>query len=96
MTDFSELSIRGRVATPSDSDWDEARQAWNLAADQRPAAVAFVESADDVSKVVGFARQNGLKVAGQGTGHGAVALGPLDDVILIKTERMRDVDGRRR
>jgi FAD binding domain len=91
VTEFSELSIRGRVATPSDSDWDEARQAWNLAADQQPSAVAFVESADDVSKVVRFASQNGLKVAGQGTGHGAVALGPLDDVILIKTERMRDV-----
>lgn len=91
MADFSELSIRGRVATPSDSDWDEARQPWNLAADQQPPAVAFVESADDVSKVVRFASQNGLKVAGQGTGHGAVALGPLDDVILIKTERMREV-----
>ena len=92
MTDFSGLSIRGRVATPSDSDWDEARQAWNLAADQRPPAVALVESADDVAKVVTFARQNDLKVAGQGTGHGAVALAPLDGVILIKTERMRGVD----
>jgi FAD binding domain-containing protein len=92
MTDFSGLSIRGRVATPSDSDWDEARQAWNLAADQRPPAVALVESADDVAKVVTFARQNDLKVAGQGTGHGAMPLGPLDGVILIKTERMRGVD----
>jgi hypothetical protein len=92
MTDFSELSIRGRVATSSDSDWDDARQAWNLAADQRPAAVALVESADDVSKVIGFARANGLRVTGQGTGHGAMSLGPLDDVILIKTERMRGVD----
>ena len=91
MTDFSGLSIRGRVATPGDSDWDEARQAWNLAADQQPSAVALVESADDVSKVIGFARENGLKVTGQGTGHGAVALGSLDDTILIKTERMRDV-----
>jgi hypothetical protein len=85
------LAIRGRIATSSDSDWDEARQAWNLAADQRPEAVALVESADDVSKVIRFARENGLKVAGQGTGHGAVALGPLEGVILIKTERMRDV-----
>ena len=50
-----------------------------------------MESADDVSKVVRFASQNGLKVAGQGTGHGAFALGPLDEVILIKTERMREV-----
>ena len=91
MTDFSGLSIRGRVATPSDSDWDEARQAWNLAADQQPSAVALVESADDVAKVIKFARENDLKVAGQGTGHGAVPLGSLEDAILIKTERMRDV-----
>ena len=91
MPDFSELSIRGRIATSGDSDWDEARQAWNLAADQHPEAVALVESADDVSKVIGFARENGLKVTGQGTGHGAMALGPVDGVILVKTERMRDV-----
>jgi hypothetical protein len=92
VADFSELSIRGRVATPSDSDWDEARQAWNLAADQQPAAVALVESADDVSKVAGFARENDLKMTGQGTGHGAVPLGSLDEAILIKTERMRAVE----
>ena len=42
--------------------------------------------------MVRFAGQNGLKVAGQGTGHGAVALGPLEDAILIKTERMRGVE----
>src|SRR6185312_8127393 len=92
MSDFSQLSIAGRVATPADPDWDEARQAWNLAADQRPSAVAFAESADDVAKVVRFAGQNGLRVTGQGTGHGAVALGSLDDAILIKTERMRGVE----
>src|SRR3954470_11823888 len=85
--EVSELSIRGRIATSNDSDWDEARRAWNLAADQQPAAVAFVESADDVSKVIGFATANDLKVTGQGTGHGAMAMGSLEDVILIKTER---------
>jgi FAD/FMN-containing dehydrogenase len=87
----SELSIRGRVATAADSDWDDARQGWNLAADQRPFAVAFVEGPDDVSQVVTFARDNGLKVAPQGTGHGAGPLGSLGDVILIKTERMRGI-----
>jgi hypothetical protein len=92
VADFSQLSIRGRVATPDDQDWDEARQAWNLAADQRPEAVTLVESADDVAKVVGFAVENDLRVAGQGTGHGAMAMGPLEGTILIKTERMRGIE----
>ena len=91
MNGFSELSIAGRVAAPSDSDWDAARSAWNLVADQHPAAVAFAESADDVAQVVGFAKKHGLKVAGQGTGHRAAALGSLDDMVLLKTERMRAV-----
>lgn len=93
----SELSIGGRVATPKDPDWDEARSAWNLFADQRPEAVVLVESADDVAKTITFASERDLRVAAQGTGHGAGPLGALDDTILIKTERMRGVkvDGKR-
>jgi len=92
MSDFTGLAIAGRVATPADPDWDEARLAWNLAADQNPAAIAFVENADDVVKTVSFAAQNGLRVAGQGTGHGAGAMAPLDGTILVKTERMREIE----
>jgi FAD binding domain-containing protein len=92
MSDFTGLAIAGRLATPSDADWDEARLAWNLAADQRPEAVAFVESGEDVAAVVRFAGENGLRVAGQSTGHGAVALGSLEGTILVKTERMRGIE----
>jgi FAD binding domain len=88
----SELSITGRVATAADADWDDSRQAWNLAADQQPAAVAFVEGADDVSAVLRFAALNGLKVTAQGTGHGAAPLGPLDNAILIRTNRMKGIE----
>lgn len=92
MSDFTGLSIQGRVVTPADSDWDQARLAWNLAANQEPSAVAFAESADDVAKVIAFASKNGLRVAGQSTGHGASAMASLDGAILIKTERMRGVE----
>jgi hypothetical protein len=92
MSDFTELTISGRIATPDNSDWDEARAAWNLAADQNPSAVAFVESAEDVAAAVRFAAAHDLKVAGQGSGHGAVAVGSLADTILIKTERMRGIE----
>jgi hypothetical protein len=91
MTDLSGLRINGHVALPGDSDWDQARLAWNLAVDQNPVAVALVESAEDVAKTVRFAAENGLKVAGQGSGHGAGPLPPLDDTILVKTERMRGI-----
>jgi FAD/FMN-containing dehydrogenase len=92
MTDFSGLAIAGRIATPSDADWDQARAAWNLAADQHPSAVALIETAEDAAKVVRFAAENDLRVAAQGTGHGAVALRSLEDAILIKTERMRGIE----
>ncbi len=92
MTDFTELSIAGRVATPGDVDWDEARLAWNRAADQQPDAVAFVEGVEDVAATVRFAAAHDLRLAGQGTGHGAAPLGPLEGTILVKTERMRGVE----
>jgi FAD binding domain len=79
------------ILTPVDPGWDDARQAWNLAVDQRPAAVAVPGSADDVVAAVGFARRRGLRVAAQATGHGAAPLGPLADTVLIKTHAMRRV-----
>lgn len=92
MSDFSGLEISGRVAVPGGPDWDQARAAWNLAADQNPEAVAFAESAEDVAAVVRFAAANDLRVTAQGTGHGAVPLPPLDGTILLKTERMRGIE----
>src|SRR5215218_10465573 len=82
----------GRVSAPGDLDWDEARQAWNLAVDQRPAAVATPHSVDDVIAIVDFARDRGLLVTAQGTGHNAAAYDTLADTILVKTQEMRGVE----
>jgi FAD/FMN-containing dehydrogenase len=49
--------VDGEVVVPGDAEWDEARLAWNLAADQRPAVVVYPESVDDVVALVGFARK---------------------------------------
>jgi hypothetical protein len=84
--------LTGDVVTPQDAGWDAARQAWNLAVDQRPIAVAAVADADDVAAAVSFARDRGFRVAAQGTGHGAAALGPLDGTLLVKTERLQGVE----
>lgn len=81
----------GRVVMPGDTDWDLARQPWNLAARSRPSAVALPESADDVRAIVELARARKLRIAPQGTGHGALSLGSLEDTILVNTARMRGV-----
>lgn len=79
------------IVLPGDAGWDPARQAWNLVADQRPAAVALPADAHEVAEVVAFAADAGLQVAPQGTGHNAIPLGDLSGTILLRTERMRDV-----
>jgi FAD/FMN-containing dehydrogenase len=86
--------LMGAVTVPGDADWDAARQAWNLAVDQRPAAVAEPETVADVVAIVNFARERGLRLAAQGTGHSAAALAnaSLHDTILVKTHRMRVVE----
>ena len=59
--------------------------------DQHPAAVALPASEQDVVDVVRFARERGLRVAAQGTGHGAAPLGPMADTIFVKTSAMTRV-----
>ena len=83
--------IRGEVVVPTDPGYDQARQAWNLHADQRPAFVVFPENADDAVAIVDYARRYGLRIAPQGTGHNASPLAWDANTILLSTSRMRGV-----
>ena len=83
--------IRLDVLYPDALGWENARQAWNLAVDQRPEAVVFPESAADVVAAIELARERGWRLAPQGTGHGAAGIGSLEGTLLLKTERMRRV-----
>jgi hypothetical protein len=83
----------GDIVLPLDDDWDAARLAWNLAIDQHPEMVALPESAADVAAAVAYAAENELRVAMQGTGHGAAGRGgELAGTVLVKTERMRAIE----
>ncbi|HEU4803567.1 MAG TPA: FAD-binding oxidoreductase, partial [Solirubrobacterales bacterium] len=92
-TPFTDLSaaMTGRVVTPADPDWDAVREVFNLAMDLRPAAVALPRGVDDVVAAVGYAADNGLRIAPQATGHNADALGSLDDVLLIDVRELQEV-----
>ena len=82
--------LDGRVHLPGDPGYDAARTPWNLAVDQRPAAVAVPRTAQEVSSVVRAAAEAGLRVAPQSTGHnaGPLAAQGLDDVVVVRTSEM--------
>ncbi len=82
----------GAVALPADGGYDAARMGFNLAVDQRPAAVAYPASATEVAEIVQAARRLGLRVAPQATGHNANPLGSLEHSILVKTSGLGGVE----
>ncbi len=84
--------LAGDLVLPGDAAFDLARQAWNLAVDQRPVAVVYPDSADDVVTTVRAARALGIRLAFNAGGHNA---GPIDwsqDTLLLKTERLSSIE----
>jgi FAD/FMN-containing dehydrogenase len=89
----------GSVHLPGDPTYDMARTPWNLHAADHPAAVAYPAFPDEVADVLRAAAAAGLRVAVQGTGHGAPPLqGRLAEAVLVRTSAMRglEVDAERR
>jgi FAD/FMN-containing dehydrogenase len=72
------------TALPGSPDYEIGRRAWNLTADQRPAAVCIASSVGDVQAAIAYARAHGLHVAAQVSGHFAHGLPPLERTLLLK------------
>jgi FAD/FMN-containing dehydrogenase len=89
--DSLRAAIGGQVFVPGQAGYYQARQGWNLAVDTRPDVVVEAGSAADVAQAVRYARAHGMRIAPQGTGHGAEPLEPLDGAMLLRTTRMRQV-----
>ena len=86
------LAVPGvTIVTSGDAGWDDARRAWNLAVNQRPAAIALPGTEAHIIAAVEFARRHGLRIAAQGTGHNAAPLGSLADTLLVKTAAMQQI-----
>jgi FAD/FMN-containing dehydrogenase len=81
------------VHLPGESSYDEGRRPWNIAITQLPAAVAVPETVEQIGRLVRTAADLGLRVTAQSTGHAAGILGAhrLDDVVLVRTGRLRGV-----
>src|SRR3954451_21012366 len=81
--------VKGRVITPQDADYDQVRQGHNLSINHHPTLILVPANADDVVAGVRYARQAGLPIGVQATGHGIPY--PADDSLLIVTTGMKAV-----
>jgi FAD/FMN-containing dehydrogenase len=84
--------FRGALVLPREAGWERATEAFNLAFVQRPALVALPADEDDVIAVVNFAREHGMRLAPQRTGHNAEPLGAMDDLLLVRTDALQGVE----
>ncbi len=88
--------FHGALYLPGEPGYDHERLGWNRVIDSRPALVAVAAGPEDVQAAVIAAREHGLPLAIQATGHGTVVA--ADGALLLKTSQMATVaiDAQRR
>src|SRR5262245_39896949 len=91
MAELSIQGLRGRLISPSDKDYDEARALYNGMINKRPKVIARCTDAADVMVAVNFARDNKLLIAIRGGGHNGPGLGSCDGGLVIDLSQMRGV-----
>ncbi|GAA3224368.1 FAD-binding oxidoreductase [Nonomuraea helvata] len=79
----------GVVHLPGEAGYDELRRSLNPRVDSRPAVVAEAHGVRDLRTALLAARQHGVPLAVQATGHGTHAA--CDGGVLVRTSRMASV-----
>ena len=90
--------LDGKVITPDDPRYDDARGVFFTGFDRLPAAIVRVADASDVSRVVNLARETGAELAVRSGGHSRAGHGTSDGGIVLDLSEMNavevDADGR--
>jgi FAD/FMN-containing dehydrogenase len=84
--------VKGRLITPDDPAYDEARMIFYGGFDRRPQAIVQAADATDVSRVLTLARDTGLELAVRSGGHSPAGHCVLDDGIVLDLSAMHALD----
>ena len=91
--------IRGKVITPEDPGYEEARRIWNGMIDRHPALIVESSSSEDVAAAVNFGREHDLIISVRCGGHSTPGYSTCDGGIVIDLRPMNrvevDADARR-
>ena len=84
--------LSGRVVGPEDADYDELRTVMAGHVDLRPAAIVRVADADDVARIVGYARATGTELAVRCGGHSGAGHGTTEGGIVIDLRDLKRIE----
>jgi len=98
VVDRLRTTLSGRVLTPTDPGYDEARTVFSGAIDKHPVAIARPVNAAEVAQVIAAARDSGLPLAVRSGGHSGPGHSTTDDGIVLDVRELKsleiDVEGR--
>jgi FAD/FMN-containing dehydrogenase len=84
--------LNGRVITPEDTGYEEARTVFYGGFDRRPALIVRAKDATDVSQVVALARESNLELAVRSGGHSLAGHGTTEGGILLDLSEMKSIE----
>jgi FAD/FMN-containing dehydrogenase len=84
--------VNGRVITPDDPAYDQARTVFYGGFDRRPAVVVQAADAADVARVVTLASETGQELAVRSGGHSPAGHSVLDEGIVLDLSAMRALE----
>src|SRR5215203_2319306 len=84
-------TIKGRVLTAEDANYNEARKVWNAMIDRHPAVIMQPADAGDVAPAIQFARDKALEISLRGAGHNIAGNAVCNDGLMIDFSNMRNV-----
>jgi FAD/FMN-containing dehydrogenase len=87
-----QAGLNGRVITPADAEYDQARAIFLGGFDDRPAVIARVADASDVARVIAVARESGLPLAVRSGGHSSAGHCTTDGGIVLDLRDMQALD----
>ncbi|NOR55673.1 MAG: FAD-binding protein [Sulfurovum sp.] len=84
-------TIRGRVVTDTDSDYDAVRSIWNDMIDRRPKLMVQCSGTADVVSCIKFIKESGINFSIRSGGHNIAGSSIRDDALMIDLSTMNSV-----
>jgi hypothetical protein len=84
--------IKGRVITPQDEGYNQARAVFYGGHDRQPAAFIRVKDGEDVASVIALAQESGIELAVRSGGHSTAGHSLSDGGIVLDLRDMKGLD----